>query len=192
MLLKTNMTTIRIKNMVCPRCVAAVRRLLAEMGFRVSNVELGEAVLEDSLDHNRMEAIGRAMLENGFELLEDSQAVTVDALKRGVLAWVRTTGERTALSDYLQGLLLRDYSSLSKLFSETCGITIERYSIMQRVEYAKELLCYGQKSAKEIAFELGYSSPAHFSSQFKRETGLSPASFRKDIHGLKRLPIDSL
>ena len=49
MLLKTNMTTIRIKNMVCPRCVAAVRRLLAEMGCRVSNVELGEAVLEDSL-----------------------------------------------------------------------------------------------------------------------------------------------
>lgn len=61
-------------------------------------------------------------------------------------------------------------------------MTIERFTILHRIEYAKELLCYSQQSTSEIAFILGYSSPAHLSTQFKQITGMSPKEFREQMH----------
>src|SRR5690606_18602760 len=44
---------------------------------------------------------------------------------------------------------------------------------------AKRLLTYTDKSAKEIAGELGFEDAAHFSRFFKKHTTLSPISFRE-------------
>ena len=79
----------------------------------------------------------------------------------------------------------RDYSALSRLFTEVCGITIERYCILQRIERAKELMCYQELTLSEIAWELGYSSPAHLSSQFRQVTGMSPREFR-ELHSCRK------
>nr|WP_199076937.1 helix-turn-helix domain-containing protein [Pedobacter sp. ASV19] len=43
---------------------------------------------------------------------------------------------------------------------------------------AKRLLMYTDKSAKEIAFELGYEDAAYFSNFFKKQTGSAPTDFR--------------
>ena len=92
----------------------------------------------------------------------------------------------------LQEHIHKEYSALSKLFSEMRGITIERYSLILRMEYAKELLCYAQHNINEIADILGFSSAAHFSARFKQETGMSPTVFRKGKAVTLRRPIDSL
>lgn len=44
---------------------------------------------------------------------------------------------------------------------------------------SKRLLRYTDKSAKEIAYDLGYEDAAYFSNFFKKQTGLSPGDFRK-------------
>lgn len=44
---------------------------------------------------------------------------------------------------------------------------------------AKRLLIYTDKSAKEIAYELGFDDAAYFSNIFKKQTTLSPSDFRK-------------
>ena len=75
----------------------------------------------------------------------------------------------------------KNYTNLSRLFSAMEGITIEKYIILQKIERVKELLLYGEQSLSEIAFELGYSSVAHLSGQFKKVTGLSPTAFQKMI-----------
>lgn len=54
----------------------------------------------------------------------------------------------------------RDYSALSKLFSEVNGISIEKYFLAQRIERVKELLAYGDLTVSEIADKLRYSSVA--------------------------------
>ena len=95
------------------------------------------------------------------------------------------------LSTYLSSRLHHEYTSLSKLFSDTEGRTIENFFIMQRIEKAKELLVYGQLSLSEIAFELDYSSVAHLSSQFKKITGLTPSHF-KEIGVAKRKTLDQI
>ena len=43
---------------------------------------------------------------------------------------------------------------------------------------AKRYLHYTDKTGKEIAYELGFESPAHFSRFFKRYTGLSVSDFK--------------
>ena len=44
---------------------------------------------------------------------------------------------------------------------------------------AKRLLVYSNKTADEIAKELGYKEAGHFSKFFKRNEGSSPKEFRK-------------
>jgi AraC-like DNA-binding protein len=54
------------------------------------------------------------------------------------------------------------------LFSEVEGTTIEKYFIAQRIERVKELIVYDELSLSEIADQLGYSSVAYLSNQFKK------------------------
>jgi len=52
-------------------------------------------------------------------------------------------------------------------------------------------LVYGELTLSQIAVELGYSSVAHLSNQFKKVTGLTPSHFRK-VKENKRTPLDKL
>jgi AraC-like DNA-binding protein len=44
---------------------------------------------------------------------------------------------------------------------------------------AKRLLYFSDLSNKEIAFQLGFREPSHFSTFFKKCTGQSPSEYRK-------------
>lgn len=99
-------------------------------------------------------------------------------------------GEHFSISSFLSKELNKDYSSISRLFSEVEGITIEQFFILQKIEKVKELLIYGEMNLNEISYHLGYSSAAHLSAQFKKVTGLSPREF-KNIGG-KRKSLDKV
>ena len=183
--------TINIKNMVCPRCSTAVRAILVSMGFTVEKITLGEAVIQDSPSKEQLIVLASHLQAEGFELLDDPRSCLVEQIKTGVLQWVRMNSPRPKLSDYISDTVHRDYSSLSKLFSQVKGMTIEHFAILHRVEYAKELLSYSQHSVSEIAYTLGYSSPAYMTSQFKQQTGMSPKEFR-EMKTKNRLHLDEI
>ncbi len=180
-----------IKNMVCPRCVSAAKDILVSEGLTVKSISLGEAEIEEDLIDEQRTSLAGKLQGIGFELLDDPRSLLVEQIRIAVQQWVRMSEERPKLSDYLSHHLNKDYSTLSKLFSEVRGITIERFSIQHRIEYAKELLCYSQQSTSEIAYRLGYSSPAHLSSQFKQVTGMTPKNFR-ELETHNRIPLDAL
>ena len=46
---------------------------------------------------------------------------------------------------------------------------------------AKRLLIYTDKTAKEIAFEVGFEDASHLSRLFKKHTTLSPSNFKKQL-----------
>lgn len=180
-----------VKNMVCPRCISAVKSILVSEGFTVKSVTLGEVETEESLSDEERQCLAEKLQEIGFELLDDPRSQLVEQIRVAVLKWVRMEEERPKLSECLSRQLSKDYSALSKLFSEVKGVTIERFAIIHRIEYVKELLCYSQLSTSEIAYRLGYSSPAYLSSQFKQVTGMMPKEFRELGHH-ERISLDAL
>lgn len=173
-------TTLYIKNMVCDRCRMVVAGVLSGMGIEPLSVELGVVTVAGPLPAGRRAELLEALGRLGFELLGDPREQTVDRIRTAIIELVHYRGglADVNLSAYLAGRLGSDYSALSKLFSEFTGVTIERYFILQRVERAKELLFYGEKSLGEIARELNYSSAAYLSTQFKAVTGMTPSQFR--------------
>jgi AraC family transcriptional regulator len=63
---------------------------------------------------------------------------------------------------------------LKKGFKEMFGTTIFDFYQSQRMEHAKYLLYEKGMSVTEVALLLGYSSISHFSTAFKKHTGLKP------------------
>lgn len=185
--------TIHIKNMVCNRCILVVRQEVEKLDLRIQEIKLGEVTLLDELDSEKRRTIADALEPLGFDLIDDKKSQLIEQIKTTVIKWVREQdGERTVnLSDILADQLHHDYNYLSNLFSEVEGVTIEKYHIAQKVERVKELLVYDELSLSEIAYQLGYSSVAYLSNQFKKVTGLSPSYFKK-IKEDKRKPLDEV
>ncbi len=179
--------------MVCDRCIRVVREELSNAGYDVRNVDLGEAEIGKILETKDIEKIKVLLFENGFELIEDANAKTIDAIKRAVIKLVQLNNfgspAKLKYSEYLSKEVRRDYHFLSTLFSSVENVTIERYIILQRIERTKELIKYGELSFSEIAFHLGYSSVQHLSNQFKSLTGFTPSEFKRQTT-LSRRPID--
>jgi AraC-like DNA-binding protein len=63
---------------------------------------------------------------------------------------------------------------LKKGFKEMFGSTIFDFYQSQRMEHAKYLLYEKGLSVTEVSLMLGYSSISHFSTAFKKHTGLKP------------------
>jgi AraC family transcriptional regulator len=63
---------------------------------------------------------------------------------------------------------------LKKGFKEMFGTTIFEFYQTQRMEHAKYLLYEKGVSVTEVSLLLGYSSISHFSTAFKKHTGLKP------------------
>jgi len=170
-----------IKNMVCPRCIEAVRGALADAGVEVMSVTLGEAEIVGEPDAERKRAIAARLEKSGFELLEDRRSRIISSVKNGIveLIYSHEVVPDVILSEYLSDRLHLDYKYISTLFSETEGRSVEKYFIAQKIERVKELLIYDELTLGEIAFRLGYSSVAHLSMQFKRETGIAPSVYKR-------------
>lgn len=65
-----------------------------------------------------------------------------------------------------------------RMFKQSTGYTPHQYVINQRIERAKELLRKTDMSITEIAYLLGFSTPAHFTHHFRRKTGATPSALR--------------
>lgn len=176
------MKALRIKNMVCPRCILAVEKTMEELGFEINDVELGLVEFHEPItldDRNKIEV---KLVKLGFEILDDKKSQTVERIKNQIIELVsKDLNDLTiTLSEYLASKLQTEYNSLSQLFSTQESQTIEQYYILQKIEKVKELLVYDELSLNEIAYKMNYSSAAHLSTQFKKITGLSPSHF-KDV-----------
>ena len=183
-----------IKNMVCERCIRVVKEELEAVGFSPLEVQLGKAVVTSQRDDIDLKIVRRVLEDNGFELLVDKKASLVEKIKIVIIKLIyqnQLENLNRNLSDVIADEVGRDYSYLSNLFSSVERITIEKYIILQKIERVKELLVYEELTLSEIAYQVGYSSVQHLSSQFKSVTGLTPSHF-KSIRTQRRILIDKL
>jgi AraC family transcriptional regulator len=180
--------------MVCPRCIKVVNEELVSLGLVVKHVELGKAEFEEKKGVSESQ-IEETLRKEGFELIKTNEEETVEQIKHLIIDLVRdqsAIGGTINYSQYISEKLSKQYTFLSKLFSNQNKITIEKYLILQRIEYAKELIQYGKLSFSEIAYKLGYKSPQHFSTQFKSVTGRLMKEYKSDKGVKGRRAIDKI
>ncbi|MCF6222430.1 MAG: helix-turn-helix domain-containing protein [Flavobacteriaceae bacterium] len=172
---------LRIKGMVCRRCISTVRNELENLGVEVLGLELGKATISYQKDTLSLEAVKKALNKNEFEILNDDESKIIEKIKLVMIGIVDDTPivMKVNLSDKMVYILGKDYTYISKLFSKIEGITLEKYFIHLKIEKAKEFAQYDQLNFTEIAYELGYSSVNYLSNQFKQITGMSMSTYKK-------------
>lgn len=184
---------LHIKNMVCPRCIDSVKDIFSKMNIETLQVELGEVKTTSPISKEDKQNLKTKIAERGFELLEDQHSKTIAQIKAIIVAQIHYNQEslNVNFSTFLSDKLNQDYTALSKLFSSVEGVTIEKYILKQKTEKVKELIVYNEFNLSEIALQLNYSSVAHLSSQFKKETGMNPSTFKK-LEKRDRNTLDSI
>jgi AraC-like DNA-binding protein len=159
----------------------AVQDILDDLDISYASIELGEVIVTRPLITTQKERLAERLKGLGFELLESEKSATISKIKVLIIEQLHYTSDnlKVNFSDFLAEKLHHDYSYLSRLFSTTEGTTIERFIAKQKIERIKEQLFYNGKTLSEIAFEMNYSSVAYLSTQFKKETGMTPSEFKK-------------
>lgn len=182
-----------IKNMVCNRCILVVKQELEALGLQPLHVSMGEAEFKKLPTAKQMQQLNSRLLQLGFEILDDQKQKQIEKIKSLLIKKVQSgqVEEHFSITAFLSNALHKDYSYISRLFSEVEGTTVEQYFILQKIEKVKELLVYGEENLSEISYRLGYSSVAHLSAQFKKITGFTPSQFKK-LGGAQRKSLDAL
>lgn len=189
---------IYIKNMVCDRCTLAVKTLLENSDLQYASITLGEIDFAenygDSLPSNALSLLSNDLGELGFSILSDKKSMLIESIKNSCLDYLKhfDISNKITLSQHISDAVKLEYNYLSHLFSVIEGVTIEQHFIKLRVEKVKELLVYDELALGEIAFQLGFSSVAHLSGQFKKITGLTPSYFRTVKNQKLRYSLDKL
>lgn len=176
--------------MVCGRCIAAVSNIFNERNIKITQISLGEVETEGEVSKADIQFIENRLEETGFERIKDATHQLVDKIKNLIIIKIGKLDidENFLLSKFLSVEFHKDYSSLSKAFSQNENITVEQFFILQKIEKVKELLLYNEFNLTEIAGKLGYKSVQHLSSQFRSTTGFTPTEFKKlKVHNRRSL-----
>ena len=178
---KEDTRTLFIKNMVCLRCMEAVKGTLKEVNIPFISIELGKVQIKNKISIKQKQQLKALLHEKGFELIEDRNTRLVNEIKSIIIEEIHHKEEASPVnfSTLLSEKLHYEYTHLSRLFSAMEGQTIEKFVLAQKIEKVKELLTYDELSLAEIAFQMNYSSSAHLSSQFKKIMGMTPSAFKK-------------
>jgi AraC family transcriptional regulator len=182
-----------IRNMVCTCSLMVVRQLLEQNSIEILAISPGTVTVRT--DESFSEEAFEAMIQPyGLSLLKKREEQLVSQIKTAVIELVHEMNNVDSIvrkSDYLVEKLGFSYPYLSKHFSDSEHITLERYIILQKIERIKHLLDADEYSLSEIAYMMDYSSVQYLSNQFRQITGMTVSQYKKGGGDLK-IPIDTI
>lgn len=71
---------------------------------------------------------------------------------------------------------------IHQIFEKSAGLPPKQYISTLKIEKSKHLLAHTSLPIADIAEALGYDSPYHFSTVFRKKEGISPSSYRSAIN----------
>jgi AraC-like DNA-binding protein len=172
---------LQIRNMESNRCIMLVKKELNKLGLDHNTIKLGTVELKGKISDTYLQMLDMALKESGLEIIYNKESLLIEKIKDAISKLICLSSDfpKPSFSDYIINKVNHNYAYLSNLFSGMQGITIEKYIIAQKIERVKYLLVYSELTLNDIAFQLGYSSVAHLSTQFKRVTGLTASHFKQ-------------
>lgn len=156
--------TVHIKN-------CDVRRPLQELIDTANSLDLKESEIMTRCAGKFVEVLADAALKNNTNQTNNAEAnILCDFLNANT--------QRMVSVAELSHLIYRSPDYTIKLFKRTFGYTPYDYQIRQKMNICKRRLCTSDDSISDIAYELGYADPQHFSKLFKSRCGISPRQYR--------------
>jgi AraC family transcriptional regulator len=141
---------------------------------------------DGSVPRPYVEALGVLMAHELIRLHTGEPAAKPE-VRGGLAAWQERTvvayieehlAEAISLATLAQLAKLSPYH-FSRAFKQSLGRPPHRYHTSRRIERAKGLLAKPAQSVTEIGFTMGFSEASSFTAAFRRETGLTPSSYRR-------------
>lgn len=136
------------------------------------------------------------------ELNNHLVALLLNIIRCGEAEYNRQYSEDIAKTiRYIENLLFENFDleelagkinlSLSRFkhkFKEETGIPPAEFILRRKIDKACRLIEENKSSIKDIAYDLGFSSPAYFSTVFKQYNGISPTSYKTKNNNNSHLP----
>lgn len=123
-------------------------------------------------------------LETGLSVRDKESSYQSGKTLRKVLDYIDENYARETLSlNHVADQVNVSANYLSAIFSQSMQKTFVEYVTAKRMEKAKRLLRSTDKSAGEVAAEVGYKDPHYFSFVFKKTQGMSPREYRSGKKG---------
>ena len=124
--------------------------------------------------------------------MQNSQTTAGKRLALQAACYIRDHSEQKFSLSEIANALFVNGNYLARVFKHETGHTLLWYHNAIRCENAKKMLKETELSVADIGSAVGYISPAHFSHQFKKMTGVSPSDWRikSEESPLAENPID--
>ncbi|HHV95919.1 MAG TPA: AraC family transcriptional regulator [Clostridiaceae bacterium] len=132
-------------------------------------------IYEKKFIEGHLDALIFYITSEGFkQSTENKSKIILD-----IMAYIKSQNGRRVTINELAEKFSYSRSHLSKIFKQEYGMSLKSYIDTLRLEKAKEMLAYSERTISEIAHELDFKDIYTFSRFFKRNTGLSPKHYRK-------------
>jgi AraC-type DNA-binding domain-containing proteins len=151
--------------------------------------------IEYELEH-AIDKHSKKLLVDNIELLlnyctrfYDRQFITRDKVHQGILEKFETLLNNYFQTDKTQTIGLPSVADFAKelnlsagyfgdLIKKETGQSAQEYIQAKVIDVAKERIFNVDKSISEVAYELGFKYPQHFTRLFKQKTGMTPNEYR--------------
>jgi len=158
-----------------------VRQLIA-LWHELDDDVPGSGMLADQVTRALLETIVRR--GGGREMIAKYQRLGRERLAYHTLRRLCDYVE-SSLADDLDVPMLAEVAALSpahfaRAFAATVGMTPFEYVMTRRLTRAHQLLQDTRRPALDIAFDVGFKTPSHFTTRFRREFGVTPRAIRGD------------
>ncbi|MBS1182650.1 MAG: AraC family transcriptional regulator [Proteobacteria bacterium] len=163
--------------------------LSPRLGFSAPGLSaLASLIADDCADDRRDDLYGEslvlALLVDLLDLRQATGSQTDGGLSRRqmnrVVDYVRANIVRNVSLAELAALVGLSPDHFGVAFRTAVGKTPHQFLLHCRVETAKDMLVREEASLSAIAVDVGFSDQAHFTRVFRRQTGQTPALWRRE------------
>ena len=98
-----------------------------------------------------------------------------------VISYLQLNLERSVSLSELAKVVQLSPSRFARGFKQATGISPHQYILKCKIERARELLKDPLLSIADISYTLSFSSQSHFTTVFRRFTGVTPNTYRQNL-----------
>ncbi|RVU55183.1 helix-turn-helix domain-containing protein [Anaerosphaera multitolerans] len=131
---------------------------------------------EDNI--NILIELGKTMIKKYSDSLTSMVKISKNSIIKKALEFVNKNYYNKITLKEIANSLHVSKNYLCYLFKKKTGYRFCEYVNILRINRAKKLIVESQKNFDYISFDCGFASQSHFSSTFKKYTGITPSEYK--------------